>query len=1012
MGNTHADRVLISYPTNETDFVDYTGADLEQLTRLAATKYAQSFKKLGQETALSGASSTVAMVGISSLEYYITFLALQRLGLNSMFISPRLADQGFAHLLKSAQCKVVVASSAAQESMERVRKSFGLPLAVVPMLDKAFLTDPMSLEQAQSTLPPIDDGDLQGFIIHSGGTTGLPKPVPLRSKAWLLQAANIAGRMPKVDTLSTLPLFHSFGLATLLRCLVNGKRLSILNANRPITASIILSSLDITSSQALVTVPYILKFFTETPTGIQRLASLAQVIAAGSAIPDDLGDALVAAGTNIFHLYGQTESGALMEPSADQWNWVTPLPDAAPFLSFEPVAESLFHLVVLPGLKAKVFSDRPDGAYATKDLFQRHPTDPRKWKFVARQDDLIVLVNGEKADPIPLEEAVGRNANVRAAVVFGAQRDALGMVVVAADGAAGLSAQEVLASIQPDLELGNSRVPAYARIPPDGVIVKAAGTPFPCTDKATVIRSLFIKQFAADIENYYAAREAARDARVLSDAEVRDLVRQTVRRELRVEEDADALADESDFFVLGMDSLQATNVRSRLLREVNLGGKSLATNVVFDHPSVELLTNHLLDARGGVSNGQDSTEQLALELLEKYSDFPPAVPGTITAEHESVLLTGATGAIGSHILSTLLQTPTIHTVHCLVRAPSAAAAHTRLTTALSHARLLPHLSPSHLAKIVPHVCDFSAPQLGLAADTHAHLVRTTTRIIHNAWPVNFNHALRSFAPTALHSTHALLALAAASPLRPRPAVALVSSIAAALRAAPRAAVPEALAPWGAVEAMGYAQSKWVGEQLCARAAERAGVAARVVRVGQVCGDRAHGVWNAQEAVPAAVRAAVTVGCLPEIEGEGDEEVGWLPVDVTARVVVELALGGGGEAGCEVFNVENTHRVRWNGEFLPALRKAGLQFEAVPQREWVRRLEEGEQDVEKNPPVKLLDFFRKRYGVVTGEPHPVFDTTKARKHAPSLREETPVDDELVAKFLKYWMEEAWKAPVKN
>lgn len=635
--DTHADRVLISYPTNETDFVDYTGADLEQLTRLAATKYAQSFKKLDQETALSGASSTVAMVGISSLEYYITFLALQRLGLNSMFISPRLADQGFAHLLKSIQCKFVVASSAAQESMERVRNSFGLPLAVVPMLDKAFLTDPISLEQAQSTLPPIDDGNLQGFIIHSGGTTGLPKPVPLRSKAWLLQAANIAGRMPKVDTLSTLPLFHSFGLATLLRCLVNGKRLSILNANRPITASIILSSLDITSSQALVTVPYILKFFTETPTGTQRLASLAQVIAAGSAIPDDLGDALVAAGTNIFHLYGQTESGALMEPSADQWNWVTPLPDAAPFLAFEPVAENLFHLVVLPGLKAKVFSDRPDGAYATKDLFQRHPADPRKWKFVARQDDLVVLVNGEKADPIPLEEAVGRNANVRAAVVFGAQRDALGMVVVAADGAAGLSAQQVLASIQPDLELGNSRVPAYARIPPDGVIVKAAGTPFPCTDKATVIRSLFIKQFAADIENYYAARDAARDARVLSDAEVRDLVRQTVRRELRVEEDADALADESDFFVLGMDSLQATNVRSRLLREVNLGGKSLATNVVFDHPSVGLLTNHLLDVRGGVSNGQDSTEQLALELLEKYSDFPPAVPGTITAEHESVV---------------------------------------------------------------------------------------------------------------------------------------------------------------------------------------------------------------------------------------------------------------------------------------------------------------------------------------------------------------------------------------
>lgn len=664
---THADQVLISYPANESDFVDYTGADLERLTRLAATKYAEAFAQLDEATRPNGPSSTVALVGVSSLEYYITFLALQRLGLTSMFISPRLADQGFTHLLKSTQCKAIVASGPSQADMERVRASSGLPLSVIPMLSLPSLTDH---HQPVKSLTPIDDPDHKlRFIIHSGGTTGLPKPVPLLSASWLLQAAKIADRMPRVDTLSTLPLFHSFGLATLLRCLVNGSRLSLLSASRPITAGAVLSGLDATHSGALVTVPYVLKFLAEVDdgVGVARLAELAQVVAAGSAVPDALGDALVVgAGVRLFHLYGLTECGALMEPCSTPdapqlWNWVRPLPDAEPYLKFEPVStssssgegegETLYHLVVQPGLKAKVFADQPDGSYATKDLFRRHPTGANMWKFVARLDDIIVLVNGEKADPVPLEEAVGRNANVRAAVVFGAQRDALGMVVVAADRAAGLSADEIVQSVLPDLQRGNERVPAYARIAPDALIVKPAGTQFPCTDKATVIRSLFLKQFAKEIDEFYAKREElasggggdAVESVVDDDADIRDLVRQTVRGELRLaekEEGGADLADDSDFFALGMDSLQATNVRSRLLKRVNLGGRTLATNVVFDHPSVELLTAHLLDVRAGQeeNGGPQSAEELAMRLLEKYSTFDTPTLGTIpNPEKESIV---------------------------------------------------------------------------------------------------------------------------------------------------------------------------------------------------------------------------------------------------------------------------------------------------------------------------------------------------------------------------------------
>lgn len=658
---THADRVLISYPSHETDFLDYTGADLESITRRVAAHLAGTLDQvvpgLVEPKGNTPASSlVVALVGISSLEYYITFLALQRLGVTTLFISPRLADPGYVHLLTKTGCQIAIACGPSFHTLDRLRKngSLGGELALIPMIDSALITrgsktgdEPVFRSRNQDGTQP------QGFIIHSGGTTGLPKPVPLSAAAWLLQAADIVRRIPRADTLSTLPLFHSFGLATLLRGLVNGTRLSLLNAARPVTAAIIQEALDGTASQALVTVPYTLKFLVESSGGVERLGMLRQVINAGSAVPDDLGDKLVAAGANIFHLYGQTESGALMEPPQDRllWSWVTPLPHAAPYLKFEPEGsdvQSLYHLVVLPGLKQKVLSDRPDGSYGTKDLFQRHPTRPNLWKFAARKDDIIVMLNGEKADPIPLEEAVTANPHVRVAVAFGAGRDALGLLAIRSSGAASLSCEEFLESVMPDLELGNSRVPAYARVSREMVVVKNADTPFPATDKSTVIRPAFLKAFECDIEQAYNSMQklktGAANGETMSYAQILDLVSRAVEDELKAktggslednvhngQELMNPLRSNADFFDIGLDSLQASNIRSRLLREVNLHGRALATNVVFDYPSVELLSGYLLAIhleQAEEQNGEN-VEFVAQSMVKKYCAFAISQPGTL-----------------------------------------------------------------------------------------------------------------------------------------------------------------------------------------------------------------------------------------------------------------------------------------------------------------------------------------------------------------------------------------------
>lgn len=629
---THKHQALLSYPQHEEDFVDYTGHDIELLTRIAALRYAD---ELAADGSTSVASAKVALVGVSSVAYYLTFIAAQRLGASVVLISPRLADQGIRHLLDITKCTAVIASEAMRQVVERAVRTLGLPVRVVSMIDSETLAGSAATTADCHFLPGVNKHRQQQIVIHSGGTTGLPKPVPIDPATWLGQTAALAERIPKVDTLTTLPLFHSFGLWTLFRCLHNGNKLSILNANRPITAPIVTSALDATASKALITVPYILKFFGEAEGGTERLAALRQVTAAGSAIPDDLGDRLVAAGVNIFHLYGLTETGALMEPSKDQWNWVTPLPHAGPFLKFEQFEDDLYHLVVLPGLKAKAYSDRPDGSYATKDLFWRHPKDPRKWKFAARKDDIIVLVNGEKADPTPLEAAMMRNTNVKAAVVFGAQRQSLGMIVVRSDQADGMNDREFIDTIQGDLEVGNMRVPAFARVDADSIIAKPSSTPFARTDKATVARMQVLKQFSKDIDDFYAQQEESQlSVKHQSAGDLRELVRKTIQQSLHIDAAEPSFTDFSDFFDLGMDSLQAAQVRSKLVRELGL---RLTTNVVFDHPTVELLVNHLSSSHVADRRNGESEGRIARELVAKYSQFSNARRGEFVPHPKRVV---------------------------------------------------------------------------------------------------------------------------------------------------------------------------------------------------------------------------------------------------------------------------------------------------------------------------------------------------------------------------------------
>lgn len=375
----------------------------------------------------------------------------------------------------------------------------------------------------------------------------------------------------------------------------------------------------------------------------------------------------------------------------------------------------------------------------------------------------------------------------------------------------------------------------------------------------------------------------------------------------------------------------------------------------------------------------------------------------------------------------LLSRPDVESVLCLVRAQNSQDALARLHTALSDAGLLADVSAAQLEKIVACPGDLSDPSncLSPSDPTYSRILNTVTTIIHNAWPVNFNLSFQSFEAQAIRPTHHLISLALRSNLRPKPTFTFVSSVSTVLNA-PGPEVLEKPYPWESVGPMGYGQSKWVAEQILAAAAADGLGSARVARLGQVVGDTRLGRWKASEAYPAVAQSALTVGALPLIEaaaGDGvvHDEHFWLPVDVVGAAIADVGLCDDDDeqrddtsGPVSYFNVSSAVPMRWNSEFAPAVREAlaqyGIPCELVPQHEWLRRLEESDPDVARNPPRKLLDFFRGRYGRSEVEGSSALSEPALAITKRSMRSSWAADRNewagLFAKCVKYWIEDCW------
>ncbi|MFP2924910.1 myxochelin non-ribosomal peptide synthetase MxcG [Pyxidicoccus sp. 3LG] len=376
-----------------------------------------------------------------------------------------------------------------------------------------------------------------------------------------------------------------------------------------------------------------------------------------------------------------------------------------------------------------------------------------------------------------------------------------------------------------------------------------------------------------------------------------------------------------DFFELGGQSLQSIQVANRLGVEL---GREVAVATVFRHPTAAGLARALEQGTDAAPEAGGLPPAMLADAELPEDVVPARLPtGAPSSRLKQVLLTGATGFVGAHLLDQLLRQTDARVV-CPVRARDEAHAMERIRSAL----VSQQLSVTDLSsRVVALPADLTQPWLGLGTARFHGLAAECDTLFHNAAVVSVVREYGSLQAVNVRGTRELLKLAAA--VRPKP-FHYVSTLAVAPQANLRPDVPEDFVPSHTGLRDGYQQSKWVAERLVQQAGER-GLPVTVYRLGRVVGAPDTGIVNPQDLVWRILLAGIPSGALPQLDvGET-----WTPVDYVAGALVRLARDA--HAG-SVFNLAPTPEVRLT-ELFRWVQDFGYAVELAPIGAWRARVAE-------------------------------------------------------------------------
>lgn len=375
---------------------------------------------------------------------------------------------------------------------------------------------------------------------------------------------------------------------------------------------------------------------------------------------------------------------------------------------------------------------------------------------------------------------------------------------------------------------------------------------------------------------------------------------------------------QDDFFYLGGHSLLLTKLILELKEKFNF---DLSVHSFVENPTISHLAELI-----GCEKHVEHQQKLVKKMLDDVVFCPTTkLPEAkkISKIHKCVLLTGATGFLGAHLLYDLYHLLDVK-IYCLIRAKTIFQAKKYLEASFLKYNL--EIKTDH--RVVPILGDLSKPFLGLSNDVFLMLGREVDAIYHNGAYVHHLYSYEMLRDANVFGTVELLKLASLCKLKYFHYISTLSAVVENVSKGDGISEDfitsnNKMPP---IHSGGYNQTKWVSECLLFKASKN-GIPVKIYRPGWILGQSKTGIISADNNhLLLLIKGCIQLGYAPE----WSVRLNILPVDFVSDLIVRLSVSK--DACGSVFNLSNQHIITWV-DFIGAVKRCGYKITLVSPKVW-------------------------------------------------------------------------------
>lgn len=670
----------------------------------------------------------IAILGSTSYHWVTAFLGITCSSNVVIPIDKMLPENEILNLIKMGDVDMVFLSEEFEPMINNIRADDNQVVEIHSFSGTNFRE---ILRTQPVELPKINPNAL-AEILFTSGTTGHSKGVMLSQKN-IVSNINDIYRMDfaqniKKDpvVMSVLPIHHTFELTVdnlgVLYCgatvCINDKIENIvanLNRFKPSVILVVPTIADVfykkvmesistgRNKRKIRTAKKINKFLKKFKIDARRKlykkllnrfgGNLTNVIVGGAPLRPEIAEAFDEFGINMYQGYGLTECAPLISANYPKANKIGSVGMPVSYMDVKIQDGEILVKgdgVMLgyyknPEATKEAFTE--DGYLRTGDLGY---VDSKGYLYITgRSKNLIILDNGKNIYPEELESHISKIEGVKDVMVYEGNGKLCAVVQPT-----NVNSRALAKSIKQNLKQLNATLPSYKRIVSIAFIAKD----FPKTTTMKIKRKEAIKMVKEVIANRtveYVPPQTEEQKRIISAFE-----NVLGRKHIGIKD---------DFFDLGGYSLAVFEAAALI---------GVSAQEIYENPTAEMLEEALIALKNRAIS-EESTINVN-ELIKHNSGI------LHSNDAKYVLLTGATGFLGSHILRELLRRKT-HVV-CLVRNED------KLKEVLKFYFPKEHEYFRYKVKIG----DIEKPQLGLSDEDYKILVKRVDMVIHTA--ANVSHA--------------------------------------------------------------------------------------------------------------------------------------------------------------------------------------------------------------------------------------------------------------------------------